>query len=319
MSENLIKVSVLLSVYNGQNHLKQCIESVLNQSYQEFEFIIIDDNSNDNSAQIIKSYQDDRIFFVQNDENIGLTKSLNKALSLAKGKYIARIDHDDIYLKNKLQKQIDFVTKNPQCKILFTDVIKIDEFGNELPCYSRIKTPEDIYYHMHFINPVIHPTVMIEKSVIISVGGYDEDFKFAQDYELWSRLLYQYKFFKLNEPLLKYRVNSKQISKNYLEKQKYYAEKVFIKMMNSIGIEEINEKVLYFHKFAYEFNNKINFDHIQCYRSISKAVFKNIPLFLDKQRLKKIYYKNLVYYIIVFLSKIEFLKSFFKYVIKFFK
>ncbi len=302
------KVSILMSVYNGARHLREAIDSVLNQTYKDFEFIIIDDKSEDETSEIIKSYQDDRIIFIQNDFNIGLTKSLNKALALAKGQYIARIDHDDIYFNNKLQRQIEFFDNNPDCKILFTDVLKIDEDGDILPSYNRVKTSEDIFYLMHFINPVIHPAVIIEKTVLTNIGGYNEEYKFAQDYELWSRLIYKYKFYKLNEPLLKYRTSKKQISQNSLEEQKKYAEKVFIKMMEKIGIENIDENILYFHKYAYEFNDKISIKHLSVFKEISTKIINNTPKNLLPQKVKSIYRKHNIYYWLIYFSQIKFLR-----------
>ncbi len=128
MSENP-KVSVIMSVYNGDKYLREAIESILNQTFTDFEFIIVNDGSTDNSLEIIESYDDERIKTINNKKNIGLTKSLNKALKFAKGKYIARQDADDVSLPNRFEKQVEYLDSHPEVALVGTSVYLIDENG----------------------------------------------------------------------------------------------------------------------------------------------------------------------------------------------
>jgi len=301
------KISVLMSVYNGEKFLKEAIDSVVNQTFRDFEFIIIDDASTDSSANIIKSYQDDRIFYFGNEKNLGLTKSLNKALAFAKGEFIARIDYDDICYQDRFEKQMKYIDEHKDCKILFSDITKIDDSGNAIPSYSRIRSSEDIYYLMHFINPVIHPTVLIKKELLIDAGGFNEEYQYAQDYELWSRLIYNFKFYKINKPLLYYRESSKQISKNKLSEQNRFAERVFVKNIKNLGFDDYQlDDILYFHQYAFQDEYKfITKNHLNIFREINKKIIEKAPSFLNKQILEKTALIHYYYYYSVYLRKFK--------------
>ncbi|NHJ46179.1 MAG: glycosyltransferase family 2 protein, partial [Asgard group archaeon] len=118
MSSSKIKVTVLMSVFNGEKYLREAIDSVLHQTFTDFEFLIINDGSTDNSVEIINSYDDERIHLVHNEQNIGLAASLNKGINLARGEYIARMDCDDINHQTRLEKQVKFMDKNPDIGLL---------------------------------------------------------------------------------------------------------------------------------------------------------------------------------------------------------
>lgn len=125
------KVSVVMSVYNGEKYLPETIDSILNQTFKDFEFIIINDGSTDKTAKILTSYDDPRIR-IFNQENMGLTKSLNRAISLAKGEYIARMDADDISYPERLKKQVDYLNKNPDIGLVGSKYIRIDKRGRKI-------------------------------------------------------------------------------------------------------------------------------------------------------------------------------------------
>jgi len=184
------KVTVLTSVYNGRAYLNEAIESVLNQTYSDFEFLIIDDTSTDNSVEIINSYQDPRIRLFKNEKNIGQTASLNIGLGLAKGKYIARLDQDDVCLPKRLEEQVDFMQKNPAVAIVASWEHTIDSEGNKIGVWKQ--TIEDYGTFLGFILlglcPVWHPSVMFLKDEILNLGCFDTDYGPAEDYELWSRI-----------------------------------------------------------------------------------------------------------------------------------
>ncbi len=208
-----VKITVLMCVYNGQRYLREAIDSILNQTYSDFEFLIVDDGSTDDTLKILKSYKDSRIKLVLNDNNIGLTKSLNKGLMLAKGEYIARMDADDISVKNRLLTQLNFMQQN-NYDLIYSDTFFIDKNG-EYVCKSfRPASVDVVLRNLKKHNFIPHPTVFFKKETILNLGGYDERFKTAQDLQLWLKM-YDSKmnFGYINEPLVKYRLNPESIRK----------------------------------------------------------------------------------------------------------
>jgi len=205
-------VTVLMSTYNSEKYLNEAIDSILNQTFKDFEFIIIDDGSTDRSLKILKSYKDPRIRIVQNESNIGLAKSLNKGLKLAQGKYIARMDSDDISLPNRLKKQVAFMEANPEIGVCGT---WSQTFGEIKKIVS--KTPlkhEDISAIMFSYCPISHPTVIIRKDIIDRYDFYyDEIAQGCEDYKLWVEMAKVTRFANLQEVLLHYRFHSTQITK----------------------------------------------------------------------------------------------------------
>lgn len=202
-------ISVIMSVYNGEKYLKEAIGSILNQTYTNFEFIIIDDCSSDSSISIIQSYNDPRIVLIQNKENLGLTKSLNEGLRQAKGEYIARMDADDCMMPNRLEKQLDFLHKNTSVIVVGSSAFIIDENGVQIGIKKTITDHSQLRFHMLFKNQILHPTTMFRKDEIIKLGAYNEQYRFAQDYDLWSRILEkEYLISNIEEPLMKYRLHN---------------------------------------------------------------------------------------------------------------
>jgi glycosyltransferase involved in cell wall biosynthesis len=198
-------ISVIMAVYNGQQYIKEAINSVLNQQFHDFEFIIIDDGSTDNSLKIIQEYQkqDSRIVVIQNETNIGLPASLNKGLDLAKGLYIARMDGDDINDLSRLKKQVEFLEENPDIDILGCELNIINQDGTETgQKWSYLTAPSEIAISCFFESPVPHASIMIRSKIFNeNKVRYNEKYRVAQDYELWSRLITNYKFSNLNEAL----------------------------------------------------------------------------------------------------------------------
>lgn len=198
-------ISVIMSVYNAEKYLRESIESILNQTFKDFEFIIIDDGSTDRSKEIILSFKDPRIKLVSR-ENRGLTKSLNEAIKQSVGKYIARMDADDISEKDRFEKQINFLETNPDIYLCGTWARSIDESGAIL---GELKYPpqtsDEIKKYLIRHNPFIHSTVMFKKGLVDKVGFYDEKFLHVEDYELWTRVVPKFKTANMPEFLLRYR------------------------------------------------------------------------------------------------------------------
>lgn len=182
-------VTVVMAVYNGEKYVRLTIESILNQTFTDFEFVIINDASTDATGEIIKSYRDSRIILYNNKTNIGQTKSLNIGLKVARGKYIARIDAGDISLPGRLKKQVSYFERDHRIAVLGTSAFQYDTTGKVISIVHMPVSVPAILRKIVFTVPVIHVSVLMRRKTILSVGGYNEDYHILADYELWSRLL----------------------------------------------------------------------------------------------------------------------------------
>lgn len=232
MTENL-KVTVLMPVYNGEKYLAEAIESILNQTFDGFEFLIINDGSTDRSVEIIEAYDDRRIRLVQNKSNLKLIATLNKGLELAGGEYIARMDCDDVSMPGRLEKQVEFMDRNPHVGILGSGFQLIN--GSSEKSSKPILFPSEhafIRWSLFFYCPIAHPTVMMRKKVILGVGGYTSELihgreKYSgEDYDLWRRASKVTEISNLQEELLLLRKHETNVTKTYLEEHLKNAAKV---------------------------------------------------------------------------------------------
>jgi glycosyltransferase involved in cell wall biosynthesis len=213
MKETLI--SVILPVFDREKYIFSAIESILNQTYKNFELIIIDDASKDNTISIINEFTDSRIYLVKNDVNIGVAASTNIGIKKAKGQYIAKMDSDDIALPSKLEKQISFMEAN---KKVIVCGCNIEYFGAEKKIIKYKENHEAILANMLITNPFANPTVIIRKN-IFNTFKYDESYRYGEDYEFWTRIGWQGELYNLQEVLLLYRVHSKQLSSDVENKR----------------------------------------------------------------------------------------------------
>jgi glycosyltransferase involved in cell wall biosynthesis len=203
------KVCVLMSVYNGERFLRETIESILNQTFTDFEFIIINDGSTDASSEILEEYaqKDSRIRLIH-QENMGLTKSLNKGFGMAHGEYIARMDADDISEPTRFEKQVDFLDAHPSIGIVGINSYIIDERGNILREIKHPTSHDEIMSKILLDNKFIHSSVMLRKILLKKYGYYNEKLTYAQDYELFLRLSTHTKLANLPDPLHRWRENT---------------------------------------------------------------------------------------------------------------
>ena len=221
------KISVVMSVYNGGKYLQEAIESILTQTYSDFEFIIIDDCSTDDSVNIIESYDDRRIRLIRNKHNLRLPASLNKGIKMATGKYIARMDADDISMPDRFDKQVTYMEAHSEVVAAGGSFQAIDENGNNLYIHHST-TGEKLAKYCLMPSPMAHPTVMMRRDVIVANNlFYDEQYSSAQDYDLWQRINKKFKIDNLPDILLRYRIQSNSISVAKRQQQQDNTYKIF--------------------------------------------------------------------------------------------
>ena len=218
------KVTVLMSVYNGEKYLPGTIESILNQTFTDFEFIIINDGSTDGTTRILESCSDPRIIIINNQKNVGLTKSLNKGLKIARGEYIARQDASDVSMPRRLEKEVDFLEKHKSTGLIGSSFQLISESGEPLAIQEVLTGNDEIKRALLEGNQFSHGSVMFRKEYVENVGGYREEIRFAQDYDLWLRISEKYDVANIAEPLYKWRVSLDGISIARKDEQDRYAD-----------------------------------------------------------------------------------------------
>lgn len=237
-------ISVIMSNFNTpEEYLRCAIESVLGQSYHYFEFIIVDDCSTDGSLDVIRSYNDPRIILIENKENIGITKSLNKALSIAKGEFIARMDADDECLEKRFEKQVEFLAENPSVIVCGTWV-KL--FGNGVAAYQDkysckvIPTMENYQIQLLFGNHIniIHPTAMFRHSILRENGTvYNEKYIYAQDYRMWVSCSRLGECANVPEVLFRYRIHNKAVSNEKKDMQMDCTKRIIAEQLSWLELE----------------------------------------------------------------------------------
>lgn len=241
-------VSVIMSNYNTpEEYLRPAIESILNQTYQNFEFIIIDDCSTDDSLSIIESYTDSKIKIIRNEKNLGITKSLNRGLAVAKGEFVARMDADDISLETRFEKQVEFLKNHPEHIVCGTGVELIGDWqtnhSNKFMC--RIIPPKEEFRICLLFenNPnIVHPTAMFNRKLLLKHNiTYNENYPLAQDYRMWISCSEFAECANISETLLKYRVHGKAVSSDKKELQKNTAIQIMQEQLNKLHIEPDEE------------------------------------------------------------------------------
>lgn len=214
MEIKMPKVSVLTPIYNtNPKHLRECIESILNQTFTDFEFLILNDSpDNKEIEKIVKEYasKDKRIKYSKNDKNMGITPSRNKLLKMAKGEYLAIFDHDDISVPERLEKQVEYLDKNPYCGAVSG---WLEYFGDANNIQKNPETDTEIKVNLTFYCCFAHTSAMIRKSVLTENNiEYEEYYTPAEDYQLWNRLMDVTHFYNIQQVLVKYRWNNNNTS-----------------------------------------------------------------------------------------------------------
>lgn len=233
---NKPKVSILLPVYNAEKYLSDCLKSLLNQTFHDFEIIAINDASTDASLSILYKYSeiDSRIKIHSNKSNLKLAATLNRGIQLSSSPLIARMDADDIALPNRLEYQYNFMLSNPKVAILGTNIKVLGT--NQI--WKMPISNSSIRASLVFNSPILHPTVIYRKHIICKYSGYNENIIYAQDYELWHRLSKDSKivFANIDIPLIYYRLTDSDKPSSYKEIQKKTADTIRKEQIKMLGI-----------------------------------------------------------------------------------
>ena len=254
------KLSVVMSVYNAVPHLRNAVASTLSQTLKDFEFIIVDDFSTDSSYSELLSFtrKDSRIRLYRNSYNVGLTRSLNRAMQYVTTPIVARMDADDISELYRLQIQYDYLT-NTDCTLLGSDAVIIDDNSKVLKVKKRLCDYSAIQFYALFNNPFMHTSVMFKKECYDLLGGYNNRVVYAQDYDLWARWIQKYKAENINRPLVKWRQSRKGISSNKTRQQMLSADGIVVKYVRSAFPELCHIEDKYIADIR---NSRFNYDNI---------------------------------------------------------
>lgn len=264
MENNIPEISVLVPVYNTEEkHLRECIESILNQTFKDFELIILNDSSSNNAEEVIKSYDDKRILYYKNEKTEGITKSRNKLLSLARGKYIAIQDHDDISFPDRLEKEYNYLENHKDVSIIsawievFSEINYKFHKGKKIKIWKRKEFPKVLDFLKQC--ELIHPVCMWRKNDFEKYNlTYENGYYGSQDYALFSKAVKYLKFANIQEPLLKYRRHSNNVSRNK-KCIKEESLKVKNKILEYLTSDDRDKKLLHtlFTKKKISFFNKV--------------------------------------------------------------
>jgi glycosyltransferase involved in cell wall biosynthesis len=212
-------ISVIMPCYNSNLYIREAIQSILNQTYSNFELLVLDDGSTDGTKSIVLDFKDARIKYYCEIENKGIVYQLNKGIENAKGEFIARMDADDISLPERFQKQIDFLEdpKNHKIDVLGTDAVSIGKETSKIQ-FQNYK-PNQISFLLNFFCPILHPTVMMRSKIFQKGLKYSDEYKYAEDLALWRMIDNAKNIAILKESLLQYRIHQNQTNSNEIRKE----------------------------------------------------------------------------------------------------
>jgi len=229
-------ISVVMAIHNGATFLSEAVDSILRQSFRDFELIAIDDASSDGSAELLLGIKDNRMRTITNKKQLGLSRSLNKGLAAARGQYVARMDHDDISLPGRLKAQIDFLEANPRIDVLGTWARTLGLHREQTWDYPT--SDSEIRAEMLFNSVLVHSSVILRRSSFAKYKlRYDPNVARAQDYELWTRGAQHLRFANLGKALLRYRIHPQQVGQKHGSHQQAVAAKVRARQLKALGLQ----------------------------------------------------------------------------------
>lgn len=257
-------ITVFMAVFNGEAHIKMAIESVLNQSFTDFELLIVNDGSTDCTLDIIRQFKDPRIRVVSNDGNKGLAFTRNHGLREARGQYIAILDSDDLSIPGRLEIQINFMTAYPEIALCGGQAITIDKDDNYTGSLNVPSSTTNMAHQLVLHNIFINSTLLIKKSVMLEVGGY-RDLALAEDYDLSFRISLKHQVANLNQVLISYRIHENNISSLQAEKQSQAEINIIRDIQTHLNITTDNDLVMLHHhlmRFHLDTSSSQDFLHV---------------------------------------------------------
>jgi glycosyltransferase involved in cell wall biosynthesis len=252
------KVSVLMPMFNSEKYIGMAVESILNQTFKDFELIILNDGSTDNSKKIVESYSDSRIILIENTQNQGLARTRNRLISEAKGAFLAWLDSDDIALPQRLQIQVDFLEKNPNHALVASWARIIG--SNNLPTGNFVKSyipNTDLSALLLFVNYIVQSSVMLRRNLLPD-EHYNLDFPPTEDYELWVRIAKKHPIAILNDILVDYRVHDSNISFTQNDRAMRTVKMNHQRQLEDLGINPTMQEIDL--HYALSFGNGETFD-----------------------------------------------------------
>lgn len=229
------KISVIMPAYNAEKYIGAAIRSILGQSFGDFEFIILNDCSADRTEDVIRSFDDPRIVYLKNEQNLGVAATLNRGLAVAGGEYIARMDADDISYPERFRKQARYLDAHPEVAVLGSNLECFNDDGVICTGWS-VSEPRQMKVDMFFSCGLAHPGVMMRRDVIQALGGYDPEFNGLEDYELWCRVLEQHDITTLPDILLRYRIHGGQVTRNPDRRHRERMRQLKLRQVEQLGL-----------------------------------------------------------------------------------
>ena len=273
-----------MAVYNGQDYICDAVKSILNQTFRDFEFVIINDGSTDKTEELLTSFSDPRIIVIKNQRNQGRSRSRNVGLTIAGGEYIAHMDADDISLPDRLEKQVKFLDQNPNVGAVGSSWYLIDADGQEIGIVEAENGEEVVHF-------TCHGSVLIRRECYEKVGYYREAFQYSQDFDMWLRIIEAYNMMNLKEPHYKYRVKSNSAHKNLL--REYYGSLALdmAEERRKTGVDALD-------KVGYEgaitiVNDRLNMSGVKRRKAFSKNHQVKANAFFSVGKYREAYYESL--------------------------
>ena len=244
------KVSILMPVYNAEQYLSQALDSIVSQSFEDWELILINDGSTDRSESIIMDYDDERIFYIKNPVNLKLIKTLNKGIDYCGGQYIARMDADDICHPDRLKRQVEFLDSHPQVLMCGTAATVLDNSGVKPGNIHNLTSDDYLQINLMFSPSFIHPSMMI-RTEVLKHNKYDEAYKHVEDYDLWCRIAKLGKVANIDDELLQYRWHDSNVSVLNSEVQHELKDELIQRELSRLALTP-TELELYCHKVTFQ-------------------------------------------------------------------
>ncbi|MBN1796321.1 MAG: glycosyltransferase [Sedimentisphaerales bacterium] len=274
------KISVLMAAHNGEKYIGQALQSIYNQSFQDFEVVVVDDAGTDKTSDILLKMKDSRTSIYRNSKNLGLTKSLNIGLKLCRGEFVARMDADDISYPQRFAKQMQFFAEHPDTDVLGCWCHRIDNKGNVRSSYDgRPTEAEDLKKGLLKGNSIAHGTAMVRRKKLVEVGGYNENYRYSQDHDLWLRLSEIAKLRNLPEYLYGLRFWEDNITNKKIDEQSQFSQRAIQEALNRSKNRVLSKEVV---AETTSFDGQVKFSVIMANYNNGKYIAEAIDSILNQ-------------------------------------